>query len=338
MAQHSPNDAFLSATGYEMEISKKEDMGHPRLTIGLPVYNGEVYLEVAIESILAQSFTDFEVVISDNGSTDRTEEICRRYAAQDPRISYHRQLENRGVSWNYNRTFEFARGEYFQWVAYDDALAPDYLQKCIAALDQNPGAVLCQSLINVIDENGATLGIYDSGVFGARSSAIFRNVVLKAHWCTELLGVIRSDALRKTSPYGRHHGSDEIKIAELSMLGSFLRVGEPLFLNREHKGRFSVSVSIDQHAAWFGADKKQVLFPLWRVYRKYFSAVHNLQEDRLERFKCYCVLVFWWFVNWNAIRMAVDVLSAIDPSIFYKISRMKRRILGTAAPMLRRRD
>jgi glycosyltransferase involved in cell wall biosynthesis len=108
--------------------------------------------EQAIGSVLRQSFSDLELIISDNGSTDRTEEICRRYAARDPRISYHRQPKNRGVSFNYRRAFELARGEYFQWLAHDDVLAPDFLQKCVAALDQDPGAVLCQSLIDLIDE------------------------------------------------------------------------------------------------------------------------------------------------------------------------------------------
>jgi len=336
MLQNNGTITLPSATGVTMQDSPKTSPKPPKVSIGLPVYNGEKYLETALDSIFGQSFTDFEVIISDNGSTDRTEEICRKYAARYPQISYHRQSKNRGVSWNYNRVFELARGTYFQWVAYDDALAPDFLQKCVAALDQNPGAVLCQSLINLIDENGDTIGIYDSGVYGARSSTIFRNVVLTSHWCTELLGVIRSDALRKAAPYGHHHGSDEIMIAELSMMGSFLRIEEPLFLNREHKGRFSASVTIAQHAAWFGADKKEVLFPLWRVYRKYFSAVRKHQKDRAERIRCYFILFFWWFVNWNSVRMVVDILSAIDPRIFYVASRIKHRLFGSAAPMLRR--
>lgn len=319
-----------------MQSSGNEKNRPPRVSIGVPVYNGEAFLEEAIDSVLAQTFTDFELIISDNGSTDRTEGICRRYVAQDPRVSYYREQENRGVSWNYNRAFELARGKYFQWVAHDDMLAPDFLQLCVDALDRDPGAVLCQSLIRLIDEKGDTLGTYDSGVFGERSSTLFWNAVLKPQWCTELLGVIRSSALRKVAPYGQYYGADEIMLAELVMQGSILRINEPLFLNREHKGRFSASASIDQHAAWFGAEEKQVRFPLWKVYRKYFGAVHKHQKDKIERIRCYCILLLWWFVNWNAIRMVVDVLSSIDPRIFYVASRVKHRLFGSAAPILRR--
>jgi glycosyltransferase involved in cell wall biosynthesis len=336
MLQQNPEVVLSPA----VNVTKADDKekARPKISIGVPVYNGEAYLRVALDSILAQTLQDFEVIISDNGSTDHTEEICREYAARDARISYHRQAENRGVSWNYNRTFELASGEYFQWLAYDDALMPDFLAKCIAMLDRTPGAVLCQSVVNVIDENGDTLGFYESGVSGTSPSEIFSRVVLKAHWCTELLGVIRSSALKQVSPYGHHHGSDEIMIAELSMLGAFLRVGEPLFLNREHRGRFSVSVSLDQHAAWFGAGKNEVLFPLWRVYRKYISTIHKYRISRVDRLRCYGTLCAWWFVNWNAIRMVVDILSAVDPRIFYVASRVKHRLFGSAAPMLRRRD
>ncbi len=322
-----------------MHSTANEGAKLPKVSVGLPVFNGEAYLAEALDSLLGQSFTDFEVIISDNGSTDRTEEICRQYAARDPRITYLRHPKNRGVSWNYDTAFEHARGEYFQWLAYDDMLAPDFLEKCVDALDRNPDAVLCQSLIDVIDEKGKTIGMYDSGVVGTRPSAIFAKAVLKAHWCTELLGLIKSSALRNRSPYGQYHGSDEVLLAELSMQGAFIRIPEPLFKNREHKGRYSASVaSASGYAAWYGTDKKHAKFPKWRMYRQYFTVVRKHQKDPKERIKCYGALVRWWFVDWNAIRMIVDLLTAIDPRIFVVVSRLKRRLLGSAAPMLQRGD
>ena len=98
--------------------------GYPRVSVGIPVFNGERFLAETIESILAQTFKDFEIVISDNASTDRTEEICRSYAARDPRIRYNRNDTNRGAAWNHNRVFELARGEYFKWQSHDDFCAP----------------------------------------------------------------------------------------------------------------------------------------------------------------------------------------------------------------------
>src|SRR3546814_4612052 len=107
----------------------------------MPVYNGERYVASAIESLLAQDFEDFELIISDNGSTDRTEEICREFASRDPRIRYVREEENQGASWNFNRVFELARGEYFRWACHDDACEPTHLSRCVELLDESPPSV-----------------------------------------------------------------------------------------------------------------------------------------------------------------------------------------------------
>src|SRR5882762_1549884 len=114
----------------------------PRISIGLPVYNGENFITDALESILGQTYTDFELIISDNASTDRTEALCKSYAARDPRIRYWRNAENLGAARNFNRVFELSSGEYFKWTAHDDVLAPDYLEKCIEASDRDPSVVL----------------------------------------------------------------------------------------------------------------------------------------------------------------------------------------------------
>jgi glycosyltransferase involved in cell wall biosynthesis len=106
----------------------------PRLAIGLPVHNGERYVSQAIDSLLGQTFTDFTLIVSDNGSTDATEEICRAYARRDARIRYHRSDENRGAAWNFNRVFELADSPYFKWAAYDDLCAPHFVERCIEFL------------------------------------------------------------------------------------------------------------------------------------------------------------------------------------------------------------
>ena len=130
----------------------------PKVAIGLPVYNGERYLEAALDAIQAQTFTDYEVVICDNASTDRTEAICRAYEARDQRIRYYRNPANIGAAPNFNRTFELADGEYFKWFAADDLITPDYLEQCVAALDRNPDAVLCYTRVLVIDDDGKVVG------------------------------------------------------------------------------------------------------------------------------------------------------------------------------------
>ncbi len=126
----------------------------PRVSVGLAVYNGENYLREAIDSILAQTFTDFELILSDNASTDKTQEICLEYAAKDKRIRYYRNDQNIGGIRNQIRTVELSRGEYYKLAAHDDVCAPDFLEKCVEVLDRDPSVVLCYPKTKIIDENG----------------------------------------------------------------------------------------------------------------------------------------------------------------------------------------
>src|SRR6516225_9483787 len=101
----------------------------PQVTVCLPVYNGQNYVGDAIRSVLGQTFEDFELVISDNASTDGTAEICRRAAARDPRVRYFRADTNRGLAWNHNHAFALAGGRYVMWMGHDDVLAAEYLSR-----------------------------------------------------------------------------------------------------------------------------------------------------------------------------------------------------------------
>ncbi|MGH2603742.1 MAG: glycosyltransferase family 2 protein, partial [Dehalococcoidia bacterium] len=126
----------------------------PRLSVGLPVYNGEQYLSEALDALLGQSYEDFELIISDNASTDGTEDVCRRYLAQDQRIRYVRQPRNIGAAPNHNFVFRQARGELFKWASHDDLYARDLLRRCVEALDEHPHMVLAHAWHAIIDGAG----------------------------------------------------------------------------------------------------------------------------------------------------------------------------------------
>jgi hypothetical protein len=126
----------------------------PLLSIGLFVYNGERFLEETLDSILSQTFTDFELIISDNASTDRTAEISQAYARADSRISYYRNEKNMGAGWNLRRVYELATGKYFKWAAADDLLEPEFLRRCVEALESDPGCVVAYARTKEIDANG----------------------------------------------------------------------------------------------------------------------------------------------------------------------------------------
>ena len=133
----------------------------PRLTIGLPVYNGEKYVAESIDALLGQSFTDFELIISDNASTDGTGDICRHYEKQDSRVRYFRQPQNIGLAPNHNFVVEQARGELFKWASNDDLYARDLLERCVDALDKYPDVVLAHSWTAMVDGSGAVTKAFE---------------------------------------------------------------------------------------------------------------------------------------------------------------------------------
>lgn len=113
----------------------------PKVSIGLPVFNGGLTVHKTIEFLLEQSFTDFELIISDNASTDRTQEICKDYANSDPRIKYVRQPKNLGLYGNFKVLFDEACGEYFMWAADDDIRSDNFLEEVVNLLDKNPNCI-----------------------------------------------------------------------------------------------------------------------------------------------------------------------------------------------------
>ena len=179
------------------------------------MYNGERYLEESIDSILAQTFTDFELVISDNASTDRTEAICRRYEESDSRVRYHRNAENIGGANNHNLTFELARGDLFRWASYDDVCAPELLERCVAVLDDDPAVTLCYSAVASIDEHGERIEVISrNNADGRRPHQRFAGVAGSRDYCEETYGIIRSEVFGSTRLQQNYTGSDRTLLSE----------------------------------------------------------------------------------------------------------------------------
>jgi glycosyltransferase involved in cell wall biosynthesis len=225
----------------------------PKLSIGLPVYNGEEFLPQALDCLLAQSFRDFEVIISDNASTDRTTQICRDYAARDGRIRYFRSELNLGALPNFNRTFELSAAPFFKWAAHDDLYDSTYLEGCMRLLAEDPTLVLAHSATAFIGDDGQPFpfdpdtGTYVDPRTGARrrpdsptigdspiAAERFRQVLALARWGSHMFGVIRRPALRQTQLLPSFAGSDRAMLAELTLLGRFRCIPERLFFKRFH--------------------------------------------------------------------------------------------------------
>ena len=208
----------------------------PPISIGLPVYNGERYLEEALKSILAQSYENFTLIICDNASTDRTREICQTYASQDDRIQYFRNEENIGIARNFNRVFSLSESHYFKWAACDDVLAPTFLRVCKEILDNEPEVILAYPKTTLIDAAGGVLGTYEDGLSlvsrtpHGRFLQVFSNIWL----VNPIFGLIRSEAIKKTHLFGNYPSSDLVWLAELSLFGQFREAPHYLFFFRFH--------------------------------------------------------------------------------------------------------
>jgi glycosyltransferase involved in cell wall biosynthesis len=316
-----------------------------RVTIGMPVYNGERYLERAICSIRAQTYSDFRLLILDNASTDRTAEIGARHAGDDPRIAFRRNQYNLGAGPNFNKAFALADSEYFKWAAHDDELHPRYLEACVRALDDDPAAVLAHTLVEEIDDAGGILRVYmpvSDQVAAADRLARFRSRVLMRSWCTEIFGVMRSDQLRGTALIASYAGADLSLIAELTLRGRFIIVPEPLFRNRLHPNRYTNAIFENVAVVtrpqdivnWYDTSKQGGRWHLhwWKFLFALFAMINRHLEPWSDRVPYYCVALQWMIKRENRRDLAKDVLFALNPKVHQWLLRTTRRLVAGSPP------
>jgi glycosyltransferase involved in cell wall biosynthesis len=263
----------------------------------MPVYNGEKFIEQALESILGQTFEDWELIISDNASTDRTQAICEGYAARDPRIRYYRNENNLGAAPNFNRCFELAQGEYFKWAAHDDILAPDYLERCVAVLDQDPEIVLCYARARIIDENGEVIQDYDVHLRtdSSRPQDRLHDLLWVQHRYYQVFGVMRADVLRKTPLIEPYSASDRVLLVGMSQFGKFHEISDYLFFPRKHD-HVSVRTHQTRHTrmVWFDANnQRKIVLPAWALFFGYAQSICRAPLSWRERLYGYRQMGRW---------------------------------------------
>lgn len=247
----------------------------PRVTIGLAVRNGARFLAESVDSLLAQSYGDFELIISDNASSDQTEAICRQYAAMDERIRYYRSPEDVGLSRNFNSLFTRAQGEYFKWAAADDRHETNWLARCLEILEKDRDVVLAYGKARYIDENGAPVEKTDQG-YDLQSEAAaerLRYAIRASSWVNAIFGLIRSEALAKTRLFPTYPGGDYTVLAELALQGKFVEVPELLFQRRLHPEASSQNTDNPDFEARLWTASKQKTFPVWSRSKDNFSIV-----------------------------------------------------------------
>ncbi|MBI1178629.1 glycosyltransferase [bacterium] len=282
----------------------------PTVSIGLPVFNGAARIPLAVDSILNQDFTDFEVVICDNASTDDTATICRAYARRDQRVRYFRNETNIGVNPNHDRVFELARGEYFAWSADDVEYLPGMLRRCLEVIKAAPTSVSLVYPLCQIWRDGRIAGGDGSRSIECRDHRPYRrleSVVRRVYLVNQLFGLAKREVMARTHLNGPYTSSDYVLLAELAMLGEIRELSETLIRRRIDSDRGTEAHARNQHdwKTWSGAGRrnfKDYLSNRERLALEYFWAVVRSPIGPTHKLPCLLrVLPVYYSRQWPAI-------------------------------------
>ena len=262
----------------------------PKVSLGLPVFNGERFLRVALDSLVQQDYEDFELIICDNASTDSTSSICLDYARRDTRIRYWRNEKNIGLAPNHNRVFELSRGDYFKWVAHDDEYPPQMLTRFVEVFTHAPPCVsVIYSQCEIIDESGNIQETGSDHVEKRDPSPCRRlaHLLLNASIYNFTYGLIRSDTLRKTQLHGSYPMTDRVLFAELAMLGELWEIPEPLLRLRFHAGRtFQANTTLRDLQTLFDPNTSSLLGLESRVQWELIRSSYKTPARLRDKFLC----------------------------------------------------
>jgi glycosyltransferase involved in cell wall biosynthesis len=276
----------------------------PLVSVGLPVFNGALFLEEALGALLNQSYENIEIILSDNASTDATPAICAKYAALDRRVRYSRLAENIGGVPNHNRVISLATGKYFMWASHDDLFEPSYVAKCVDCLEKDPGVVLAYARMSTLDEAGHVKPFMLSHSTDApRPATRFSEFTALYSMLEATYGVMRRAVLDKTMLHLPHPGGDRILLAELSLHGRFVQIPEHLFKRRMHDARsVSVHPDIRHRYVWIAPTfKGKRMFPHWGYLAGYVRAVLRTPLALREKASCGYALLRMVRYSWREL-------------------------------------
>ncbi len=276
---------------------------NPLISIGMPVYDGARTIQRAIDSLLRQTYENFEIIISDNGSTDATSDICIAYSNRDDRIRYYRNDENSGAIWNFNRVFDLACGDYFMWASCDDFWEPEYIEACLGIHGQSERIALVGTACNSIDPVTNQLKLIDGGFstdgLDARHRFIrYKSIIHKGNHVGGIFyGIYKKEYIRKVLPMQPIIAADHLVLAELSLNGHIITLSDALMTKRWG----GASRSIKSIAATIGLKNQLlILFPyLMREYHLQRIIYKCNELTGVQKVK----LSFWSAVNYFHINL-----------------------------------
>lgn len=265
----------------------------PLVTVGVPVFNGAQYIAATIDSLLAQTLPDFELLISDNASTDETVSICQQYAAKDPRVRVIRQQTNIGLAHNWNVLVHEARGEYFKWCSASDLCLPAFLERCVAVLKADPSLVACYGRTRFTDAQGRPGVEYlgDCDIDQPRPSDRYWTAVQALKLNNPMFGVIRTAVLRATGLDRSYPSGDTVLTAELALHGRIRLVPEVLLVRRQAPGTFSALRSaVELQRLYEPTAARPLKLLTWRRYVDHLKTISRAPLCTHERLRVYGLL------------------------------------------------
>jgi len=284
--------------------------------MGMPVYNGANYLVKALDSLLSQSFTDFEIVIVDNASTDATELICKDYLGRDSRIKYFRNPSNVGAALNYQIALEKTSGEYFKWAAHDDVYDAGWLKRCVDILDSNPNVILAYTRTVFIDANDIEISRFNDPfrILEDKPYWRFRQMVVKLRWCHAIFGLMRRELPAGLKPIGNYIGSDMVYLAELALHGKFIEDESYGFHRRMHNNSSQqANRNVENLQEWYDPRTKGKLYLRhWRFLKEYALCVSRAPVSVTQKLRCWAFLLR--VANWNRDKLAQEASWALGAS------------------------
>ena len=263
------------------------------VSIGMPVYNEEMFLEESLKSLLAQDYENIEIIISDNASTDRTEQICKKYKSKNDNISYHRFEKNCGVTRNFIKVLDLAKGRYFMWASGHDMWSENLISECVKLLEKHTSAVIAFGCLKWVGRWGNTIERFSgwTDTRGMDPTARYFSVFWgNVH---PILGLIRTESLKKTRTLSIP-GSDLIQLTELVLLGDFVHATAAFCLRRELRGHETFTQRMKRYKgsnSGLASSTPEKLFPLIKLPIELVKSILRSKILLSEKFGIICALL-----------------------------------------------
>ena len=286
---------------------------NPRVTIGMPVYNGAQTIAQSLDSLLEQSFGDFELVISDNASTDDSVHIIKSYCQQDTRIRLIEQSCNIGANGNFSAVVDAARGEYFKWSTCSDLCSPDFLTHCVTFLDAHPDVVLAapSTLLFETHPDESQLYTQDFAVLNESPGRRFQQLIETIKLNNAMNGLIRLKALRTRRPVIDHYmQADIVMMSCLCLQGKLAQVPDAVFLRRMDPRTATILMTKeDDLRHHYPSPDMRALLPAWQLFLGWLRAVHQTPVAAADKRQAYCYIAKMCF--WERRRLLSDIPACI---------------------------